>query len=790
VKKLLALALACGTVGVSAAFAARSTIELPTEWHLTPPTGLVVATGTLPQGAARTAGGEHLIVVEDGQAAAAARIFDAATLAPERTIALDGASGAPLPDATGTGFWVSLAAGDAIAHVDAATGTIDRKIAIPGPFWPAAIARSPDGKTLAVDGDLAGTVRFIDIASGKVGEPISVGAHPFGVAYTADGKTLYIANWGEASVSAIDTRAKRVRATIPVGRHPEALALAPDGSRLYVSETDDDSIGIIDTATATRANGIAIDPFGSALAGASPTSLTLASGGTRLYATLSAINAVGVVDLGSRTPRFVGAMPTGWYPTAAVLSPDGKTLDVLDGKGESSHANPQFRPFARPRSNDGYVAHEMIGSLRRIAIPSDADLAAGTALVLADGGETRGNASVAGGLETRAGAYAPVPPTPSAVVRANGPIKHIIYIVKENRTFDQVLGDVPGANGDAKLVLFGANVTPNQHAIAKRFGVLDDTMADAQVSADGHNWTVGAFANDYLERMWPPNYGGRRKAYDFEDEASASTAHNGYLWNTAKRAGVSVRNYGEFTTAVAMSPAPQIVSHMKDLAEVTDPRFPGFDLAFSDLDRYAEWKREFDGYVRGKNLPQLEIVRLPNDHTAGTRPGSLTPAAFVAQNDAAVGKLVDAVSHSPYWRDTAIFIVEDDAQNGADHVDAERMTVYVASAYSAGGVVHEHHSTAGIVRTIETILDLPPLSVYDATTETLADAFAPGGKPDLRPFTALAPRVSITETNAATAYRARDSARMDFSREDAAPEADLGDIVAHASRPQRGDAAR
>jgi len=790
VKKLLALVFACGTLGASAAIAARSVVELPSEWRLTPPTGLVVATGTLPQGAARTADDKHLIVVEDGQAAAAARIFDAATLASERTIALDGASGTPLPDATGTGFWVSLAGADAIAHVDAASGTIDRRIALPGPFWAAAIVRSPDGKTLAVDGDLAGAVRFVDVASGTVGEPIAVGAHPFGLTYAADGKTLYVANWGEASVAAIDTRAMRVRATIAVGRHPEALALARDGSRLYVSETDDDSIGVIDTATATRASGIAVNPFGPALAGASPTSLALASDGTRLYATLSAIDAVGVVDLGSRTPRFVGAMPTGWYPTAAVLAPDGKSLDVLDGKGESSHANPQFRPFARPRSNDGYVAAAMIGSLRRIAIPSDAGLAAGTALVLASGRETRGNAAVAGGLETRAGGYVPAPPTPSAVIRANGPIKHVIYVIKENRTFDQVLGDVVGADGDPKLVLFGTNVTPNQHAIVKRFGVLDNTMADAQVSADGHNWTVGAFANDYLERMWPPNYGGRRKAYDFEDEASASTAHNGYLWNAAKRAGVTVRNYGEFTTAIAMSPAPQIVSHMKDLAEVTDPSFPGFDLAFSDLDRYAEWKREFDGYVRGKNLPQLEFVRLPNDHTAGTRPGSLTPAALVAQNDAAVGKLVDAVSHSAYWRDTAIFIVEDDAQNGADHVDAQRMTAYVASAYSASGILHEHHSTAGIVRTIETILDLPPLSVYDATTETLADAFVATGKPNLRPFAALTPRVSITETNAATAYRARESARMDFSREDAAPEAALSDIVAHAARSQRGDTAR
>ncbi len=767
-KKTILVAFACASLAGSAAFAARADIELPTEWRLSAPTDIVATTGTLPQGAAPTADGKHLVVIEDGQAAAAARIFDARTLREERTIPLDGASGAPLADATGTTFWVSLAAKDAIAHVDAVTGAIDRTIAIPGPFWAAAIVRSPDGKKLAISGDLARAVRFVDLASGAVSAPVAVGAHPFGLAYGADGKTLYAANWGEASITAIDVAAATVRATIAVGKHPQALALSPDGSRLYVSETDDDSIGVVDTATQVRASAIAVSPFAAtaseSLAGASPTALALSRDGKRLYVAESAINAIGVIDLAATRPHLIGALPTGWYPTAIVVGPDGTTLDVIDGKGESSHANPQFKPFQRNAGDAGYVAREMIGSIRRI----DAS----------DGALARANDRVVENSRVPSRTVG----DKSAVVVARGPIKHVIYVVKENRTFDQVFGDIPGASGDPNLVLFGKNVTPNQHAIAERFGVLDNTMADAEVSADGHNWTVGAFANDYLERMWPPVYGGRRKAYDFEDEASASTPHNGYLWNSAKRAGISFRNYGEFTTALSMKPEPQIVSHMQDLAETTDPRYPGFDLAFSDLDRFIEWKREFDGFVRDKTLPQLEIMRFPNDHTAGTKPGALTPAAFVAQNDLAVGKLIEAVSHSPYWRDTAIFVVEDDAQNGADHVDAQRMPVLVVSAYSAGGTIHRHHSTAGIVRTIETILDLPPLSVYDATAATLADAFTNKAKSDLRPFTALPERIDLTATNEKTAYRARESAVMDFSREDAAPEAAFRDIVAHAAR--------
>ncbi len=355
--------------------------------------------------------------------------------------------------------------------------------------------------------------------------------------------------------------------------------------------------------------------------------------------------------------------------------------------------------------------------------------------------------------------------------------------MKENRTYDQVLGDLRPGDGDAALTLFGANVTPNEHALASRFGILDNTFANAEVSADGHNWSMAAFANDYLERFWPPNYGQRRGTYDFEDGAEGSTPHGGYLWNAALRAGISLRNYGEFTTEVTAGARPQSISHMAGLAAITDPAYPGFDLALSDEDREREWAREFAGYVRAGNLPQLEIVRLPNDHTAGTTPGKLTPTAYVAQNDIAVGRLVDTVSHSPYWTSTAIFIVEDDAQNGPDHVDDQRMPAFVISAYATGGVLHAHHSTAGVVRTIELLLGLPPLSAYDAAALPLTEAF---GRPaDLRPYDALPEATDLHAKNGATAYRASESARLDFSREDAVPTATLNDLVWHAVRGAR-----
>jgi len=767
-RAVFSAALLAGTM-VALASASPTGTVLPTEWTVAPPPDRVVQTGTLPQGAAFTADGAHLVVVENGQAGAGVRILDAHTLALERTLALEGATGDPLADPTGGGFWVSAAAVDALVHVDAAGGTIDRTIQLPEPFWAAAIARSPDGKTLGVSGEFADAAVLIDLSSGSVSERIPVGRHPYGVAFAADGKTLYVANWAQAGVSAIDVASRRVRATIVVGKHPDHLLLSADGMRLFVSEADDDTIGVIDVASGVRVAGANAAPFDGQFYGASPSALALSANGKRLFVADAAANAIGVLDVTGVTPHLIGAIPAGRYPTALAFEPGGAALDVVNGKGESSHPNPEYAPYSHD-THKGYVAAEEIGSVRRIPLPADDALARGLDDIVASAGpELRGTLSRGGAAAARDG-----------VLRAHGPIHHVIYVIKENRTYDQVLGDVRGANGDPSLALFDATVTPNEHAIAERFGVLDNTYADAEVSAPGHNWSTAAFANDYVERNWPANYGGRRDLYDFEDGAEAARSHRGYLWDTALAAGISLRNYGEFTTELAMKPAPSIVSHMPGLADVTDPRFPGFDLGYSDLDREAEWAREFAGYVRDGNLPQLEIMRLPNDHTSGTSPGKLTPSAFNAQNDVAVGRLVDAVSHSPYWRDTAIFIVEDDAQNGPDHVDDQRMTAFVASPYAAGGVLHEHYSTAGILRSIELILGLAPLSVYDAAARPLYAAFH--ARADLRPFDAVPAKIDLNARNSYAAYRAADSLAADFSREDRVPDALLNDLIWHAVR--------
>lgn len=752
---LFALAIAA-SIGGAIAQGEPATIRLPNDWTIAPPSGPVAATGTLPEGITLSRDGRRAFVVEAGYAPPGLRIFDTKTLALLARIPLRDAFGSALRDADSDNLWVAGASANAIVHIDTSAARVDRTVALGNDFYPTSIARSPDGTTLAVTGDIADRIAFVNAGDGRVNAVWGTGAHPKAAAFSADGALAFVAAWDGRTLDVVDPHKGAVD-SIAVGLHPAAIASDP--RRLYVADADDDDVTVVDIASK---RAIARVPLGlNPLVGASPNALTL--DGDRLYVSCGAANAISVfhVDANGLTP--LGAIPTGWYPTAVAVDRVAGALYVVDGKGEGGHANPAYAPLARVHAGDarpGYIARNLIGSLRRLPIPTDAQLAAGRTGVAALGAP-----------------FARALPAHSAIVRAGGPIKHVIYVIKENRTYDQVLGDLAPADGDPALVMFGRNVTPNQHALAERFGVFDRFFDNAHVSADGHNWSTAAFANDYLEKMWPPEYAGRRSRYDFEDGAHASVPHSGFLWDLAGRSGVSFRNYGEFTSAGALK-GGDVTTDMPGLRDRTDLHFPTFDMSIRDVDRLREWQREYTAFERTGTLPQLELVRLPRDHTAGTRPGLVTPQGMVADNDLAVGRLAEIVSHSRDWNDSAIFIVEDDAQNGADHVDEQRSTFYLISPYAAGGVQHLTFTTAGVLRTIETILGLPPLTPYDAGARPLDAAFR--ARPDLRPFDALPAQTDTQALNAATAYRARDSARLDFSREDAAPDGLLNDILWHA----------
>ncbi len=752
---IVALGIAMLGLGV-VALAAPTVIELPNDWRIAAPTGPVGPTGTLPQGITLSRDGTRAFVIDAGYAQPAVRIIDTKTLATLGRVALTDAFGAALRDRDDDNVWVAAAGANAIVHVDTTAARIDRTVSLGNDFYATSLARSPDGATLAVSGDIANRVAFVDERSGAVTASWGTGRHPKGIVFAPDGSRAFVTEWDGRAVDIIDP-AKGLVDTITVGLHPSAIAA--DATRLYVADTDDDDISIIDIAKKQVVARVGLD-LGSPV-GASPNALTL--DGDRLYVSCGAANAVVVMHVapGGLTP--LGAIPTGWYPTAVAVDRVAGALYVANGKGESGHPNPAYAPLARVHAGNahpGYIAGNLVGSVRRLAIPSDAQLAAGMHQLAALGPP-----------------YARTGPPLDAVVRPNGPLKYVIYVIKENRTYDQVLGDLPPGDGDPNLVMFGRQITPNEHALATRFGLFDRFFDNAHVSADGHNWSTAAFANDYLEKMWPPVYAGRRPVYDFEDGAHASVPHAGYIWDLAARSGVSFRNYGEFTTAGARD-GDEVTTEMPELRHQTDLHFPPFDLSVRDVDRLREWKREYDAFTRAGTLPHFELVRLPRDHTEGTRPGAVTPQGMVADNDLAVGQLADIVSHGPYWKQTAIFVLEDDAQSGADHVDEQRSTFYLISPYAKGGLQHLTYTTASVLRTIETILGMPPLTPYDAGARPLSAAFTT--TPDDRPYDALPAGVDLEATNVKTAYRAADSAKLDFRREDAAPDGELNDILWHA----------
>jgi YVTN family beta-propeller protein len=718
---LLPLLCALGAIGA----VATQTIWLPTAWTLTPPNGAVSTTGTMPQGLAVSPDRSKIAVVEGGYNPPALRILRVPDLHEVKVIALKDAFGTPVWS-DNSHVLVPGAATDAVLAVDITSGSVTAQ---PAGNYVSAVAVDRSGTVLATS-DLGNTVAFLG-ADPKTND---TGPHPAAIAVV--GMNVYIANRGGATV----TGPKE----IAVDLHPAALAVSPDGSKLYVACSDADVIDVVDTASNSVVGRIDVSlPQGR---GASPNALAVAPDGT-LYVSLGAENAVAQI----RDDKVIARAPAGWYPTGIAIL--GNTVYVSDGRGEGSRPNPNFRP--EHRHDPEYVAAAMTGSVRAIAVSSfDATSTA----------------------EVSANLPVPVATPAQTVLRAGGPIKHVIYIIKENRTYDQVLGDLPIGDGDPSLAWFGKAITPNNHAIAMRFGVFDRTFTDAQVSANGHNWSTAAFANDYVERMWPPNYGGRRKLYDFEDGAIAAAPGTGYIWDNAGKHGVSLRDYGEFVTESSTQPGLYTTS-MAGLIGKIDPHYPGFDLKISDETRVDLWQREFTDFERNGNLPAFVIIRLPNDHTAGTYPGALSPQAFVAQNDHALGRIVDVVSHSRYWGSTVILAIEDDSQNGPDHVNDQRTTFYLASPYAAPGVHHAQYTTSSVLRTIELFLGLPPMTIYDTLAPPMYDAFTL--KPDMRPYDVIGPQIDVNTKNSPHAYGAELSKHMDFRDADAADPRVLNDILAH-----------
>jgi YVTN family beta-propeller protein len=764
---LLSLAL----VAAQADGAARS----PEGWFLTP-AGRQVPLGDRPLGIALSPDGRTLLVSNDGQGTQSLMVIDRASGTVRQSIPY------PAPEALfvglafspdGTQAYASAGGNNMIRvyNVDAAEQqlTEGEPIRLAGrraSLYPAGLAVAPTGATLYAADNLANALSIIDLGTRSVRANVTVGANPYAVVLSDDGRDAYVSNWGEQSVSVVDTAAGRVRQTLGVGNHPSALALSSSRRELYVANTDSDSVSVVDTVTNVVTRTIDLAPYPGAQQGSSPNALAVE--GDRLYVANAGNNDVAVIELGP-SDVVSGLIPTAWYPTAIAVAPDGSELYIVNAKGLGAGPNPNGpSPYRDRAPPDQYVGSMAVGTLSIVPTPSQEQLDQYTARVVANNGfDERGQLRVAAVPEPRIIPRRPGDPSP---------IEHVIYVIKENRTYDQIFGSLGKGNGDPSLNLFDDASAPNIRELARRFVTLDNFYADAEVSADGWSWSTAAAANSYVQKNWPASYSARNRPYDFEGGTPAAApgddSHNAYLWDRLEQAGVDYRSYGIWIIGgdVGVSPiAPGLAAH-------TDLRYPGYDPLVADQVRMDEWLAEFSEYVQNGNLPTVELVRLPNDHTFGTKPGAPTPRAYIADNDLALGRMVEAVSKSRYWPQTAIFIVEDDAQNGPDHVDAHRTEALVISPYTQTGRVDStFYSTVSMLRTIELIVGLAPMTQFDAAATPMLASFT--DTPELRPYTAIVPAQPLDELNAVDAPLAAESLAMDFSSEDRAPDRALNEAI-------------
>ena len=803
---VLSLLSCCASAFAQAPGRTANGTLLPNGWTLTPE-GAQIPVSDLPLNMVLSRDGRHLLVTTNGNGVQTIDVIDVAAGTKLQSIVVKkswlGLDFAP----DGRRFYVSGGDDNEVMIFDFANGkaTEAGKIILGsqdyhklddrgraearrkglGEFaFPAGISVAPDGRRLYVAENLANKLAVVDLASGRVVTKIEIGEYPYDCQVSPDGKRVYVSIWGGRAVAVIDAAANRVIGNIQTGDHPNDLELTRDGRTLYVANANSNTVSVIDTAQMKEIEAISTALHPKSPIGSTPNALALSPNQKTLYIANADNNNIAIADVAKRgASRIRGFIPTGWYPSSVRVSRDGRRIFVANGKGLAGAANPGGPQPGKRTERSQYIGQLLKGTVSLIDVPAGSRLAALTRRVYANSPYTD---------ELLQAARAPRVKTavPSRVGDPS-PIKHVIYVIKENRTYDQVLGDMKEGNGDPNLCLFGEDVTPNQHALAREFVLLDNFYVDAEVSADGHNWSMAAYATDYVEKTWPTNYSSRGRTYDYEGEKKISRPTGGYIWDYCQRAGVTYRSYGEFVASRAgkpggggdtggnpnATPAKENFTNEPGLEGNFSPTFPSWDLDVPDNVRVDRWLEEFRQYERSGKLPQFQIVRLGGDHTQGTRAGAPTPRAHVAENDLALGRLVEAVSNSErYWKDTAIFVIEDDAQNGPDHVDAHRSIAFVVSAYTKRRAVDSTmYTTSGMLRTMELILGLPPMSQYDAAATPMFNAFT--DRADLTPFRHRPARIDLAEKNPPTAPGAQRSAQLDFSKEDAAPDIEFNEII-------------
>ena len=751
-------------------------ITLPNGWSLTP-VGKSLPLGDLPLNIAVSKSGKYMAVTNNGQSTQTIQLFDT-----KKEKQLDEIKIAKawygLKFSTDEKRLYSSGGND---NVVLQYNIINDKLVVTDTFKigtkkkellsPTGIEINDEQKLLYVVTKENNTLYILSLQTKEIIFQLKLDGEAYTCLLSPDKNTLYISCWGCDKVILFDTKLKTIAYSIIVGDNPNEIILNKKGTALFVANANDNSVSIIDVKTQKVIETLNAALYQNAPSGSTTNGLALSANEKMLYIANADNNCLAVFDvsvLGKSLSK--GFIPTGWYPTNVKVI--GKKIFVANGKGFSSLANPYGpNPYRKKEAvvyQQGdtskpigvqYIAGLFKGTMSIIDAPNEKQLSIFSKAVYANTPYTKTKETDAGGAKGN-----PIP----MKVGDKSPIKYVFYIIKENRTYDQVLGDVKKGNGDENLCLFGEKITPNQHKLVNDFVLLDNFYVDAEVSADGHNWSMGAYATDYLEKTWPTNYGGRGGKYDAEGNREIANNKAGFIWDHCKRNNVSYRTYGEF----ANNSKPNIPSLKNNMCNY----FEGYNTSVWDTTRFSQWKRDFDSLININALPQLSTIRFSNDHTEGLRKGRPTPQAFLADNDFAVGMFIEHLSKSTIWNETAIFILEDDAQNGADHVDAHRSTAYLAGGFVKRNFVdHTMYSTSSMLRTIELILGMPPMTQYDAAAMPMWRCFQNNSLPSN--FITIKPNIDLTEKNIVINKWQEISENLNFAKEDAAPDDILNNIL-------------
>ena len=749
----------------------QNRVKLPNGWSITP-VGRTLPLGDLPLNIAVSRTHHYAAVTNDGQSTQSIQLLDAQSDQQLDRVVIGKAWGGLVFSADEKYLYASGGDNNWVVRYSIIDNKLVASDTIPlGEPWnrkTEANAISPAGMALDDKKDLLYVVTkqdnslyVLDLKTKAIRRKLALGTEAYTCLLSADASRLYISLWGADKVITYDTRSERMIDSVAVGDNPNDLCLSRNGRVMYVANANDNTVSVIDLKHSKVLETLNTAVFPTPLSGTTTNSVALAGDDKTLYVANADNNCLAVFDVSTPgSSKSLGFVPTGWYPSVVRVI-DSK-LYVANAKGLSSLPNPHgpnptgYKETVLLHGGDPNKPQQvqyiggglLMGALSIIPIPSTQELAVYSQAVYHN---TPYNTK----LESETGGEAgnPVP----AKTGDPSPIKYVFYILQENRTYDQVLSDMPGGNGDTSLLLFGQRITPNHHALADDFVLLDNFYVDGEVSADGHNWSMGAYATDYMEKNWPTSYGGRGKG------ASGDVALNKvYIWDQAKSSNVSYRTYGEFISAENVPRIPALKDHFT-------PEYPVRDLRDPDTMRYRIWAKDFDSLLANNALPRLTTMRMLSDHTEGTAAGRPTPYAHVADNDLAVGKLVEHISKSPIWANSVIFIVEDDAQNGPDHVDAHRTTAYLAGGYVKRHFVdHTLYSTSSLVRTIEQILGMPPMTQYDAAATPMWNCFSK--TTDTTAFNSLPNNVNLADVNPGGTKLAAMARGLNFSEVDRVPD--------------------